>query len=584
MKNEEDFMNTPYYLKNTWNNIPVYDFKDSMKTFLMIPQNKGVNGSITKEFDVEIYDNLRNDMETHISFEKWCIVGAVFGKLGKLWYRCGKKLENMPEWIYIGFDEIFEICFPEYRWEDENYGCKKKWILQFEKILNFLNTHGMRFERNTGKIFGNRKEVVNFEKILENEIICENNKKLGVMVRVRGNALWEFTCKDREVLRVVQIRPHLLKLKKVFPKGGFNHGMQKIYLAWNMLYKNYWTKKGIWKDDLSISTKEMKLAFMDSEIKHSRLINDKLEMLMQTFEEGRIQICNLNKIGSGKWTWEIYNGRSTWKDVISKDRWGNYVDVSEHELTYEMKEEKRKIHEINRVNGKHVVYLGNEHIQTDMSVIYRRDIDMKLYEGKYGRNYSFGNGFQNVKSKDRLNLKIDGESVNEVDFSGLHIRMLYALEGLNYNKSDIYDLGDWYVKHGLDAKTARLAVKKMILIMINAPCRSKAWFAFKKEWNDINGTTGYHKIVWSDELMDLIGNEHKDIKKYFCSGKGVELQWLDGKLMRDICSHFAKKDICALPIHDSLVIQKKYVNEAVRVMENKYMKMFGNMKCPVKIK
>ena len=273
-----------------------------------------------------------------------------------------------------------------------------------------------------------------------------------------------------------------------------------------------------------------------------------------------------------------------WKDVISKDRWGNYVDVADHELTEEMKEEKRKIHEINCANGKHTVYLGGEHILTDMSVIYRRDVNMKLYVGRYGRNYSFGNGFQNVKSKDRLNLRIDGERVHEVDFSGLHIRMLYAMEGKDYEKSDIYDLGQWYLKYGLDEKTARLAVKKMMLIMVNAPNRSKAWFAFKKEWNEINGTTGYHRIAWSDELIDLIENEHKEIKKYFCSGKGVELQWMDGKLMRDICSHFAEKEICALPIHDSLVIQERYVNEAVDVMEKKYMNMFGNMRCPVKIK
>lgn len=579
-------MKIPYYLKQVCaDKISVYDFEDDMRTFLMIPQNKGVYGSIYGNFGVEIYDTISGEVAgNHISFEKWCVVGAVFGKLGKLWYRCGKKLEDMPEWVYMGFDEIFETMFPEYRWSDENDMCRKRWILQFEKVFGYLNKYGMRFERNTGKIFGKTKEITDFGKILENDVIYGKKRGIGVRIKVRGNVLWEFTCKDREVMRAVQIRPHLLKVKKVFPKGGYNHGMQKIYLAWNMLYRNYWTKKGVWKEGLMVSTKEMKQAFKDSEIRHSRLVNEKLEMMMRMFEEGHIQICGLERCGSGKWKWEIYAGRYMWKDVISKDRWGNYVDVADHELTEEMKEEKQKIHEINCANGKHTVYLGGEHILTDMSVIYRRDGDMKLYAGRYGRNYSFGNGFQNVKSKDRLNLRIDGERVHEVDFSGLHIRMLYAMEGKDYEKSDIYDLGQWYLKYGLDEKTARLAVKKMMLIMVNAPNRSKAWFAFKKEWNEINGTTGYHRIAWSDELIDLIENEHKEIKKYFCSGKGVELQWLDGKLMRDICSHFAEKEICALPIHDSLVIQERYVNEAVDVMEKKYMNMFGNMRCPVKIK
>lgn len=557
--------------------------------FIMIPQNKGILGCICDipektciyETRPDGLDGIYTGYETHISFDKIACIGVVYGKLYRIWNDYDKDISKCPIWVDMGYDEIFESMFPEYKWNGLNESCRRKWKRGYDEIFAYLGKHGMGY-RIKGGIFRKYDEVY-WDKILENEKI-----DMGYRIKLRGNGLWEYTCgKGNGVLRAVQIKPWELKLKKFFEKGGYNHGIQRIYLLWNMFYKNYWCKRGIWKGKPYLDTKDMKYAFQGAVLKQGRMVNEVIEKIMRSFEsrEGKqvIKICGFEKIRSGKWNWEVYTGKG-WKDVIGKDRYGNYYDIPEKDLTGEMQDEKRNMGLINQVNGKHFVYLGNDRIQTSMSVIYRMDGDNKVYTGKYGRNYSFGNGFQNVKSADRLRMRIDGEKVNEIDFSGLHIRMLYALVGKEYNKNDIYDLGNWYVKYGLDMKTQRMAVKKMILIMINAPSRSKAWFAFKKEWNELNGTHGYHRIAWTDELIDTIEREHKDIARYFCSGKGVELQWLDGKLMRDICCHFSRKDICALPVHDSLVIQERYVNEAIEVMETEYGKMFGNRKCPVKVK
>ena len=204
--------------------------------------------------------------------------------------------------------------------------------------------------------------------------------------------------------------------------------------------------------------------------------------------------------------------------------------------------------------------------------------------GKYGRNYTFNNGFQSISSKDRLRFKINGESVSEIDYSGLHLQMLYAFEGINYEKEDVYDVGDWFKKHNLTFEQSRKAVKKMILIMINASSQSKMWYSFRKEWNEIIGKKKNSPIAWIDELEFLIRKKHQSISKYFCSNKGIELQWIDGELIREVCYHFSQKGICVLPIHDSIIIQKRYSNEAQKIMSEKFSLKFNGFKCPTKIK
>ena len=352
----------------------VYDMKDQMKNFVMIPQNKGVMASICDlDEKVCVFESGNTpDLEdfygkggyaTHIAFEYWACLGAVYGKLGKMWYKCGKDMKSMPDWVYMGFDEIFETMFPEYRWRDENESCRKRWRSQFEKVFGFLNGHGLAFRRNTKSIF-KKSEDVYWNRILENSVVYRISKKgvksaVGLKIRVNGNGLWEFTCgNERGVLRAVQIKPYELYLKRFFRKGGYNHGIQKIYLVWNVLYKNYWMKKHYWKGRLEISTKEMRYAFAGGVLKHSRLCNEDMERMLMSFEsnEGRrpAHINNLKKCGAGCWVWGICD-KYEWNDVISKDKYGNYQNISEREMTDEMKQDRRYMNVINRVNGKHGV-------------------------------------------------------------------------------------------------------------------------------------------------------------------------------------------------------------------------------------
>ena len=66
-------------------------------------------------------------------------------------------------------------------------------------------------------------------------------------------------------------------------------------------------------------------------------------------------------------------------------------------------------------------------------------------------------------------IRLNDKDIVELDYSGLHINMLYAIEKLPMPEGDVYKL-DGYSNDD----TFREFVKKLLQAMINAPNREKA--------------------------------------------------------------------------------------------------------------
>jgi hypothetical protein len=181
-------------------------------------------------------------------------------------------------------------------------------------------------------------------------------------------------------------------------------------------------------------------------------------------------------------------------------------------------------------------------------------------------------------------LKINGNRVKEVDYSSLHPNMLYALNGISFNKKDMYDVGNWYANEGLTSEEARKAVKMMLLRMINAKNVSNAIYSFKKAWNEEMGLGKNNKINWLYKLFNSINAAHSQIAHEFCTGKGVYLMNLDGKLIREVCWRLTREQICALSIHDSVIVESKYQDKADQIMKEEYEKMFNGFTIEVSSK
>jgi hypothetical protein len=58
-------------------------------------------------------------------------------------------------------------------------------------------------------------------------------------------------------------------------------------------------------------------------------------------------------------------------------------------------------------------------------------------------------------------------------------------------------------------------------------------------------------------IMDF-AEYHKPIKKYFYSGAGLSLQYIDALIAEMVLNHFTNLKIPVLCVHDSFIIQSKY--------------------------
>lgn len=181
----------------------------------------------------------------------------------------------------------------------------------------------------------------------------------------------------------------------------------------------------------------------------------------------------------------------------------------------------------------------------------------------------------------RKSFIINGEKTAEPDFSGMHIRMLYHEEGIDYKgECYIYDKSD--PTNSVDRERIKLAQ----LILINtgidkkagkllSPARAyqrarKAIF-YKLKAKGI----GYDSIDDTDNIMKSFEDFHQPLKKYLYTDQGVFLQYKDSEIMINILKDLSRLKIPVFPVHDSIVVPAKNINVAKEIMKHNYIKSVG---------
>jgi hypothetical protein len=187
---------------------------------------------------------------------------------------------------------------------------------------------------------------------------------------------------------------------------------------------------------------------------------------------------------------------------------------------------------------------------------------------KFGGRY-YGAVWQMFSEELRKHLFIDGSPVVEWDYSGLHLRMLYHLEGMEYC-GDPYDFGrpEW-----------RSCYKLAALVLINKKTGHGLANAIRKTFTK----NGLHEEFGIDILLDPVIEQmisdfekaHNRINMYFCSDIGLRLQYFDSQITSDILDYFLDRRIAVLPIHDSYIVAEHYKQELYEVMKEKYRRYMG---------
>jgi len=169
----------------------------------------------------------------------------------------------------------------------------------------------------------------------------------------------------------------------------------------------------------------------------------------------------------------------------------------------------------------------------------------------------------------RKYITIDGMATCELDFSGMHIHILYALKGINYAARN----EDPYILDGSTDKTDRKINKFILLTALNAEGDTSTAFAVnKKRRNDLDmhDLFGKHPVVTIKAKLEKLKLKHPDIAEDISGGVGLELQNHDSRIIEEIIKFCLKEYIPILTVHDSVIVPARYANLIHNLMLNMF--------------
>lgn len=193
----------------------------------------------------------------------------------------------------------------------------------------------------------------------------------------------------------------------------------------------------------------------------------------------------------------------------------------------------------------------------------------------YGGRLYTRHGQQQLKSRERKGIYIDGQKGIELDFRGYHIMLMYAQKKIQFPGDPYTRISDNYELRGI--------LKQILIRMINCATEIEA---IRSSNEILRDDYGMKLILDSNgltvkKIVDKFKQAHEQIKEYFFSSAGLILMNKDAKIALDIVSHFIDKGIPILPVHDSFIIPAKYSTELKQVMESTYHNHTG-FDCEIK--
>jgi hypothetical protein len=165
----------------------------------------------------------------------------------------------------------------------------------------------------------------------------------------------------------------------------------------------------------------------------------------------------------------------------------------------------------------------------------------------------YGGWWQNIPSELREKIIIGRDYTVEIDYSGQHIYLLYALKGINF--ADLEKEPYVYPKDD-DPDNCRPILKVLLLAAINSKSEAQCIKAIQYEIN-------MHRSNFPEEQPDLkqlyqmFKEYHADIADMFCSSKlGLRLQRLDSCIAEYVVHRMTSEGIPVLVVHDSFICSK----------------------------
>ena len=173
--------------------------------------------------------------------------------------------------------------------------------------------------------------------------------------------------------------------------------------------------------------------------------------------------------------------------------------------------------------------------------------------------------WQALPGKHRPHIRIDGKKTVEVDYSGMSLRIIYALAGHDMDPEvDPYDIGldDWRGPED----DRRKKIKKIINALIND--EDSVYVIPKKDLKLLK--------VTEEEFLSLLFNRHPLIKDELQSGIGLKTQYIDSQIAEAVMLELLKEDVVVLPVHDSFIVPAGYQLALEASMKHHFNRLTGS--------
>jgi hypothetical protein len=322
---------------------------------------------------------------------------------------------------------------------------------------------------------------------------------------------------------------------------------------------------------------------------------------------------NLYKGGVTSWEWDAVQGRvvaKTWETsyIEIPDYWINELDlvVNGIEVVSESVIELRD--KDGNVVPKRLPERQKELVKLLTRFNYKLiDSELKIEDNKYsvqvkkiynnssfnegGRIYMSGAGLSEmINRQNRLKLEINGEPTVECDYAQLFPRIAADLVGVTLDESfDPYGISI----SGYKPSVIRSLAKVGLMCLFNCKDEEGATFALIKEMNqswmkeqidEAKKSGEWPEFPIARRVIEALVERNSYIHSYFFSDSALDLMAIESTMMDYIIERVMSDDQIMIPIHDSIIVQDKYKDKAISIMERAYDVVVGGNNCVVRIK
>ena len=280
-----------------------------------------------------------------------------------------------------------------------------------------------------------------------------------------------------------------------------------------------------------------------------------LSPLVSIFKEASFNVLDITD----------HEGRET---IILKDKDKNIIEYEDTNQTINMREDLKEYN--NLLHQTHVDIANNPRNFVERKgkknkvlrlattqhnkFVYRVFSNGSWSEG--GRYY--GGWWQQLSEEQRRHICLNGKRTIEVDYSGIHIMLLYARKNINYSGTDPYTID---VPEIEDPKVRRWLVKQILLTAVNARDVPTTCAAIRSTiYKDLPDYYTLPDIKFTDQflisIIDKLKQKHIEIADFLCTGAGIELQNTDSHITSNIINKFTRQRVPVLSVHDSYIVQE----------------------------